>query len=128
MNAPIPSERTFGLSVGGVCLAIAGVLAWRGYFSAPVVLAAVGALLVFCGATCPPALRLPNRIWWRFAQALGWVNSRILLTVFFALVLTPAGVLMRLLGRNPLRPAGSATSWAPYPARRRDPRHYERMY
>ena len=76
----------------------------------------------------PPALRLPNRIWWRFAQALGWFNARVILTVFFALVLIPAGLLMRLAGRNPLRPSTTGTNWTPYPARRADPRHYEHMF
>ncbi len=128
MNAPIPSERTFGLSVGGVCLALAGVLAWRGYSAAPVVFGVVGALLVCFGATYPPALRMPNRIWWRFAQALGWFNTRVILTAFFALVLTPAGILMRLVGRNPLRPTTTGTNWTPYPARRADPRHYEHLF
>jgi len=128
VNAPVPSERKFGLSVGGVCLVIAAVLAWRGYSSAPVALGAVGALLVVFGAVYPPALRLPNRIWWRFAQALGWFNARVILTVFFAIVLTPVGLLMRLAGRNPLRPSTSGTNWTPYPARRADTRHYEHLF
>lgn len=128
MTHHIPGERTFGLSVGGVCLVIAAVLAWRGYYSAPVVLGVVGALLVLFGAVYPPALRLPNRIWWRFAQALGWFNARVILTVFFAIVLTPVGLLMRLAGRNPLRPSISDTNWTPYPARRADTRHYEHLF
>ncbi len=128
MTTGLPTERSFGRGVGGVCLGAAVFVWWRGHPTASVVLLAVGALLVGFGLFAPSALRIPNRVWWRVAQAVGWVNTRILLTVFFAIILTPVGVAMRLFGRNPLRGADAKTNWAPYPARRRDPRHYERLF
>ena len=76
----------------------------------------------------PAALRVPNRIWWRIAQILGWVNSRIILTLFFAAVLVPAGVLMRLIGRNPLRGKSGPSNWTAYPMRIRNPHHYDRLF
>jgi hypothetical protein len=39
----------------------------------------------------------------KFAFALAWVNTRLILGVFFYLVLTPSGLVMRLLGKDPLR-------------------------
>jgi cytochrome bd-type quinol oxidase subunit 1 len=54
--------------------------------------------------------------WWRVAQVVEWVNTRIILTVFFAVVLTPVGGVMRLFGRNPLHGAGVQTNWVPHPA------------
>jgi len=93
------------------------------------VLFVAGGLLVGMAYAAPAVLRVPNRVWWRCAQALGWVNSRILLTLFFALVITPIAVAMRVFGRQPLRPdKGATTTWAIYSARCRDPRHYERMF
>jgi hypothetical protein len=109
MTPKLPTERSFGLGVGGV-------------FSG------VGALQVGFGLVAPMALLDPNLISSRVAQAIGWVNTRILLTVFFAVVLTPVGVVMRLFGRNPLRGTGVRTNWTSYPARRRDSRHYERLF
>ena len=76
----------------------------------------------------PAALRLPNRIWWQFAQLLGWINARVLLTAFFIVVLTPVGCAMRLFGRNPLRGAQPASNWSGYQARRSDPKHYEHLF
>lgn len=111
-----------------MCLGAALVAWWRGHPAAGSVLLAAGALLVVFALVAPPALRVPNRVWWRFAQALGWVNARVLLTLFFALVLTPAGLIMRLLGRNPLRGAAASSNWGPYPARRSNPKHYEQMF
>lgn len=89
---------------------------------------AIAAVLVILGLATPRLLRAPNRLWWRFAQVLGWINARVLLTVFFVVVLTPVGVIMRLLGRNPLRAPNSATTWSAGDPRRRGPRHYERMF
>lgn len=128
MHAAVPTERAFGTSVGTVCVAIGTLLAWRGASPAGLVLVALGVVLVVLGRLAPSLLRVPNRYWWRFAQVLGWINSRVLLTVFYALVITPAGVVMRLAGRNPLRPPQPQTSWGPYAARRRDPKHYERTF
>ena len=48
----------------------------------------------------------------------------------FFLIMTPIGVVKRLLGWDPLdRRSGSRGSyWKPYSERQRDPRHYEKMY
>jgi hypothetical protein len=124
----MPGERAFGLSVGGVSVAIAAWLTWKGAQPAGAVAALVGTLLVGCGLLAPAALRIPNRVWWRIATVLGWVNTRLLLTVFFFLVMTPTGVVMRLFGRSPLRSARSDTNWSGYDERRRDSNHYTHLY
>ena len=128
MTAGLPTERSFGLSVGGACLAAAAVFRWRGLQIPTAVFLTVGALLVILALVAPSLLRPANRVWWRFAQTLGWVNARVVLTVFFALVLTPVGLTMRLFGRNPLLGSSGQTNWRPYPERRRDSRHYEHLF
>jgi hypothetical protein len=128
MTHRIPTERSFGLSVGVVFLGLATVLWWRGNTSVAPGLFAVGAFLVAGALIAPSVLRVPNRLWWRFAQVLGWVNARVLLTLFFAVVLTPLGLAMRALGRNPLRAARAETNWSAYAARRRDPKHYDHSF
>ena len=130
MSAPgrMPSERSFALSVGPASIAFGALLAWRGYQRVGIAAATIGAVLIVFGLVAPSLLRGPNRAWWRFATVLGWINSRILLTLFFVVVLTPVGWVMRLLRRDPLRAAGSTTNWASYNERRREPRHYEHLY
>lgn len=124
----IPTERSFGLSIGCVSAAAGTLLMWRGHTSAGTTLASVGILLMCAGALAPSALRVPNRVWWRLAQLLGWINSRILLTLLFFVVLTPVGFLMRLSGRSPLRSPRADTDWSDCDRRRRGPRHYEHLY
>ena len=125
----IPTERSFGLSIGAICLAAGAWSAWLGRVWIGAVCTTVGAVLVGVGLLAPAILRIPNRVWWRLAQALAWVNARIILTLFFVLVLTPVGVAMRLCGRNALKAqAHPGSNWSSYIARRRDPRHYEHSF
>jgi hypothetical protein len=122
-------ERSFGRSVGGVLLLIAGLLAWRGRLGAAEAVGAIGAVLVVLALVRPALLTRPRAVWMRGALALGYVNARIILTVLFLLVLTPMGLIWRLIGRDPLtRARARRPGWEPHPARYRNPDHYTRMY
>jgi hypothetical protein len=122
-------ERAFGRSVGGVLLLIAGVLAWRGRIGAAEVVGTIGAVLVVLALVRPALLTRPRAVWMRGALALGYVNARIILTVLFLLVLTPMGLIWRLIGRDPLAQLRQRwPGWVPHPARYRNVDHYRRMY
>jgi Saxitoxin biosynthesis operon protein SxtJ len=128
-RAPRNPEQSFGVSVGGVLCVLALVLLWRGRIARAEWLGAIGAVLLVLGVVRPALLKWPSALWWRFAQTLGYVNARVLLTVLFALVLTPLSLVWRLTGKDPLsRRRDRWTGWSPYPPRYRDRRHYERMY
>lgn len=106
MAEPIPNNRTlrsFGLLVGGAW----GVIGlWPLVFRRePPRLWALGlmAALVGLGLVFPRALRHPYRGWMALGHALGYVNSRILLSLVFYLVVTPMGFVMRLFGKDPMR-------------------------
>ena len=80
-------------------------------------------------AVAPALLYYPSKVWWRFAIALGWVNARIILTVAFAIVLTPISLVWRLIGRDPLqRKRDGWKGWTPYPERYRRADHFTKMY
>ena len=69
------------------------------------------------------------RAWSRIGHALGWFNSRVLLTLAFVLVVCPVGLIGRLLGRDPLgQKRGARSGWVDYAPRFRNPRHYERLF
>ena len=125
-----PRGRSFGLSVGGVFAAMTVWFFWRGRMTAATVCGVLAAALILPALVWPSLLRRPAALWFRFSHLLGWVNTRILLTTLFIVVLTPMGVVMRLFGWDPLgrrrRPA--TAGWAAYSARQREPKHYERMY
>jgi hypothetical protein len=128
-KSTINDPKSFGLSVGGVLLVIAAIAVWRQRTLTADIAGAIGTVLVVLGAVAPRVLAPVNRVWWRFALALGYVNARVILTAAFALVLTPIGVIWRLSGRDPLaRRVDRWPGWTAYPTRYTDREHYTRMY
>ena len=128
-RGPVNPERSFGISVGIVLLLISAALVWRGRITTAEVLGATGAILLVLGLTRPTWLKYPSAVWWKFAITLGWINARVILTVAFSIVLTPIGLLWRVIGKDPLcRRRRNWPGWSPYPERYRDRDHYTRMY
>ena len=129
-GVPRSELRRFGLTVGGVFLALGLVSRLRGHTVAPVVLAAIGVLLVVPGVLVPRALGPVQRAWMRGAAVLGDVNARVLLTVLYYAVVSPIGFVLRRV-RDPLDRAlddGRTSQWikrAPGPV---DPSRYERQF
>lgn len=108
--------RSFALVVGGALLGLATLVAWhRGWEveGLPVWLAAAGLLLALAGIAVPSRLKPLYRLWMGVAVFLGYVMTRVLLTVVYFLVVTPIGLGMRLLGKDPLdrSPRSEATSF-----------------
>ncbi|MFQ5692756.1 MAG: SxtJ family membrane protein [Nitrospinota bacterium] len=69
--------------------------------------------------------------WMVFAHALGWVNTRILLVLFFFFVITPAAILARLMGKDLLSQRldpGAETYWVPKEGEAFDPKSYLRQF
>ncbi len=93
--------RRFGLTVGGMFLLLGLVSRWRGHTLPPLILGTAGVLLVVPGLLVPRILAPVERAWMRFAEVMGRVNSRIILTAAYYLVVTPVGIVRRWL-RDPL--------------------------
>jgi hypothetical protein len=124
-----PGNRSFGLSVGTVLVLVALYSAWRGRVVIALTIAAAGVTLALVGILAPAALERPAAAWWRVARVLAWVNTRVVLTVIFWTLVTPTGVLRRMTGWDPLqRRRRGSSGWTAYPASRRDPKHFDRMY
>ena len=94
--------RRFGLTVAIPLALLAGVGVWRGHTILPAVLGGLGVVLAFLGVFAPTLLGPVHTIWMKVADALGWVNTRVLLGVIYFVVMTPTGLVMRMLGRDPL--------------------------
>lgn len=94
--------RSFGITLGIALLVIAGVLYWR---TAPgvIVVSSIGVSLLIAGLVAPAILRLLYKPWMALAVLLGFIMTRVLLTLIFVLLFIPTGLFMRLFGRDPLR-------------------------
>ncbi len=121
--------RSFGLVAGGIFLALALWIFFRKHAQAPAIgIGALALLLVAGGAFAPLMLGRIFRIWMGLAFAIGWVVSRVLLTIIFFLVLRPLGWIARLAGEDFLdirRSSGKDSYWVRRSETRTD---YEKMF
>ena len=94
--------RSFGLLVGGV-FAVIGFwpLLLRGEDYRTWALA-LALLLIAPTLIYPPALKPFHKVWMKLGHTLGWINTRIILGAVFYLVVTPIGIIRRLLGKDPM--------------------------
>jgi hypothetical protein len=122
--------RKFGLTVGAAFVVLGGVSWWRGHELPPRVLWILGGALFVPGLVAPALLRPVHRAWMAFAHVLGHVNTRIILSVLFYLVMTPVGLVMRLF-RDPLNRSMRDTQgsqWIKREIEPLDPARYERQF
>ena len=99
----LPSERTFGLFFGIVCL-VAASFAWCA--ANPLVSVVLGCLaLTFTMFACikPRKLRTLNALWFGLGLLIGRIVSPIILGFVFFILITPIGIVMRAFGRDELR-------------------------
>jgi Saxitoxin biosynthesis operon protein SxtJ len=95
--------RKFGLTVGIAFLALAALLHfWRHREVAGAVAGGLGGLLVLGALVAPTWLGPVERAWMGLAHLISRVTTPIFMGVVFFVVMTPMGLLMRLLGRRPL--------------------------
>jgi len=94
--------RRFGFTVAIPLALLAGLGVWRGHTLFPSVLGGVAFALGVLALLAPRFLRSVHKHWMQMAHALGWFNTRVLLGLVYFLVMTPIGMVMRLLGRDPL--------------------------
>ncbi len=98
--------RSFGLVVGGVFVGIAAVIVWRsGWVLTPwgIGFGSVGSVLMLLGLVVPMLLRPIYKVWMGIAVVLGFIMTRVLLTLVFVLLVVPIGLVLRLVGKDLLR-------------------------
>lgn len=91
--------REFGHLVGGVALAVGGLMLWHKKPLYPWFLG-IGAALVILGTITPFLLKPLQKVWMGFALVMGFVMSRVILFVVFCLVVTPIALVLKLTGKK----------------------------
>ena len=70
-------------------------------------------------------------VWMKFAYILVWINMRVILGLFFYVVLTPVGLVFRLLGKDLIDQKidrAAPTYWKRREPQRLDASRYERLF
>ncbi len=94
--------RSFGLIVGGIFGVIGvGPALWHGEGLRMWALVLAGVLTI-PALLVPRSLKPVHGIWMAIGHILGRINTAIILGVVFYGVVTPMGLVMRLMGRDPM--------------------------
>jgi hypothetical protein len=115
IDAPLPSDRKFGLLFSIAFGALAIYMWWRGSSRYPIS-AAISALFLAAAITKPELLRPLNRAWMALSLALNRIVSPVVLGTLFFVVFTPVALLMRLFNRDTMRrqfDRGAESYWIP---------------
>ena len=51
----------------------------------------------------PKSLRFVHQVWMGVGHALGWINTRLILGFIYYCFFTPMGLVMRVMGKDPMR-------------------------
>lgn len=95
--------RKFGLVTGGIIVGLFGLLL-------PCLLESkyplwpwgITIVLWCCAMFYPRSLSPMYKGWMATGNVLGWINTRIILGLVFYIVIMPIGLVMRLLGKDPM--------------------------
>ncbi len=97
--------RSFGLLVGAVFTSIG---LWPLLMRGEVVrlwAIGLGGALMLLGGMSPGLLKPVHGIWMQVGHTLGRINTSILLGLVFYVLITPMGILFRLIGKDVMRQA-----------------------
>ena len=107
--------RKFALIMAAALGLIAALLMWRHKPTASCFGGLAGLFLILC-FFLPRILAPVEWAWMKLAHLLGMVMTRVILTMTFYLVITPMGLLVRLLGKDLLKmkfDRRAASYWVP---------------
>ena len=91
--------RKFGITIGLILLIIAGFLFWKEKESFQI-LFTFGVTLFIFGIAIPFILKPIYWVWMIFATILGWIMTRVILSLLFYIIVTPIGLILRFFRKQ----------------------------
>ena len=122
--------RHFGLLTGAILAGLFGLLfPWLFERSIPPWPWVIAGVLGAWALVAPASLRPVYRGWMRIGMAMGWVMSRVILSILFFLLLTPVGFVGRRYRQDPMaRPLDREAESYRVPTEPRANNHLEKPF
>jgi len=91
--------RSFGITIGIILIIISTLLFYydKGSYQTLLIIA-LG--FIGLGIIVPISLKPIYLVWMTFAVILGWIMTRVILSLLFYLIITPTGLIARLFGKQ----------------------------
>jgi hypothetical protein len=106
-----PDDRKFILTLSAAFAFLAAVFAWREKSLLAIGAVTVALAIATVGLVAPASVPAFRRRWMAGAHAMSRVTTPLVLGVVYYLLLTPIGLLRRLLGRSSLARRRTAASF-----------------
>lgn len=122
--------RNFGLIIGIALGLLAGLLWWKGR-DAYLIFAIIALAFILVGLLSPSVLKPLQKAWMTLAVIMGWIMTRMILSILFYLVFTVIGGMGRLFGKQflDLKIAPSINSyWIKRESKSFDKSGYEKQF
>jgi hypothetical protein len=122
--------KKFGLTIGIVILLIAALLFWLGKSVYPF-WGIIGLILILASLLFPGILKPFNKIWMSLAIILGWIMTRVILSVLFYFALTSLRFIAMIFNKRFLNlkiDHSADTYWEKREKKPFDPSTYERQF
>jgi len=99
INLDKKEVKKFGFLIGSVLIVISIFMIWKeiSYYQ---ILLIMSAAFILSAVIIPKILKPIYKIWMTFAIILGWIMTRVILTILFYLIVTPTGIIGRLFGKQ----------------------------
>ena len=102
-NDNIKQNRKFGYTVAIALLVLAAFRIFIRHQSIWWILAAIAVILLLLALVKPLLLNPLRLVWDKIGHVLGIINTNVLLTLFYFVILTPLSLIMRLFGKDILK-------------------------
>jgi hypothetical protein len=122
--------RKFGITMGLAFLAITLLILIRHRHN-PLPTLSISLIFFLSAYLFPRLLKSIYILWMKLAFILGWINTRLILLVIFYLVVTPVGLVTKLLGIDLLDlriDKRKVSYWRDREKKVFNPREYERQF
>ena len=104
--------RSFGITISIILFIISGLLFYYGKEIYQLI-AIIGSGFLVLGLILPILLKPIYFVWMTFAAILGWIMTRVILTLVYFLIITPIGLITKFLGEDflGLKKSNSDSYW-----------------
>ncbi len=91
--------KNFGIIIGFILLIIGAFLFVKEKDSF-IYFFSTGSILIILGGITPVILKPIYKVWMIFAVIIGWIMTRVILSVLFFSIITTIGIFTRLIGKD----------------------------
>ncbi len=120
--------KKFGLSVGGGLLTIS-IFIFLTKDRLPTTLLLISIFLIISGHFLPAILKPIQKLWMGLALILGFISTRVILTLLFIIAVIPTGLIAKLFNYDPLQLKKKQKSyWKKVSNASSNPKYYEKQF